>query len=907
MEKNKKIPDAKTFWENPYVWLFLAVTFLFGILFIRFILGDYAYFYKDIGSDTFYINYPLYSMFMDVFQGQGFDSYSLNAGLGMDMSSYLFQYLNPLNLMVVLLPRQLLPWSILLATYLKLLLIAVFGYKLFEKWIGHRTGSFTAAILWTFSGYVMLWGQHYGFCTSIMMFTVFLYLVHLYTEKKERSRNAILVLWITLMLFTNYYFLYMSGILGAAYILFYMILKKERPADVIKKLAGLAGMGILGICIGGVCMIPTWNIFRNSTRTGEIGVSAGNFKPYSLCWLLAFLGRLFSNNLMGIGNDFLIVSNYSEMAMISTGSLCFIGVPWLLMKKETAKPARFLTVLSVIMLILPVTGRILTMNSYTQRWSFIICFMEAAAVGFFVKYLSTEYDKKLAQRSVFSGIGFTVAAFVILILFQDAEGYELVPVYMVIFAVFLLIYAGIVLAVGKYPSVKRKLAFLLAGVVCVEMAVINYPTINFRKNPTRHQVATENYNDGVREAYERLKSEDSSLYRMAKDYPSGCQNDGIAQGYPGFSVYLSTNSRELISLKEMYGGKGSGSNSVIFDLDNILMCALLGMKYQVAHPDYTQAGVFTPVFEEAGKAVYEYTEALPFGYLYDSVWAKDEIKKMSVTERTRAALHGFYFTDEENESDTSYGSPAQTESESLSIIRQETTDLQCRTEDTEKGMVISDMGEDSNVIWENLGDVFSKSAFYTIQITMDVDEIVDMALYYKASEDSVFNRYQMYTFQVSPDDGVFTAIIPGGITDLRLDVSSDVKEVTVKDFVVSRNDGDDAACEKLKASRVTDTSFADNTYQASVENPDQETKMLCVPLIYNEGWSAYVDGDQVPLYNINSGLCGVEIPFGNHQVVLKYRIPHEKAGIAMTAAGIAVYLLIFIPAGVRRRKKKNIA
>ena len=217
------------------------------------------------------------------------------------------------------------------------------------------------------------------------------------------------------------------------------------------------------------------------------------------------------------------------------------------------------------------------------------------------------------------------------------------------------------------------------------------------------------------------------------------------------------------------------------------------------------------------------------------------------------------------------------------------------------------MGEDSNVIWENLGDVFSKSAFYTIQITMDVDEIVDMALYYKASEDSVFNRYQMYTFQVSPDDGVFTAIIPGGITDLRLDVSSDVKEVTVKDFVVSRNDGDDAACEKLKASRVTDTSFADNTYQASVENPDQETKMLCVPLIYNEGWSAYVDGDQVPLYNINSGLCGVEIPFGNHQVVLKYRIPHEKAGIAMTAAGIAVYLLIFIPAGVRRRKKKNIA
>ena len=905
MEKNKKIPDIKTLRENPYVWLFLAVTFLFGILFIRFILGDYAFFYKDIGSDTFYINYPLYSMFMDVFQGQGFESYSLNAGLGMDMSSYLYQYLNPLNLMVVLLPRQLLPWSILLATYLKLLLMAIFGYKLFEKSIGFRAGSFVAAMLWTFSGYVMLWGQHYGFCTSIMMFTVFMYLVHLYTEKKERSQNAVLVLWITLMLFSNYYFLYMSGILGAAYILFYMILKKERPVEIIKKLAGLAGMGILGICIGGVCMVPTYNIFRNSTRTGEIGVSMGNFRPYSLCWLLAFLGRLFSNNLMGVGNEFQIISNYYEMAMISTGSLCLIGVPWLLMKKKTRKPTGFLTVLSVIMLILPVTGRILTMNSYTQRWSFIICFMEVAAVGLFVKYLFTEYDKKLARKSVFSGIGFTIAAFVILVLFQEAEGYELVPVYMVIFAVFLLIYAGIVLAVGKHPSAKKKLAFLLAGVVCVEMAVINFPTINFRKNPTRHQVATEHYNDGVREAYARLKSEDGSLYRMAKDYPSGCQNDGIAQAYPGFSVYLSTNAKELVSLKEMYGGKGSGSNSVIFDLDNILMCALLGMKYQAAHPDYIQAGVFEPVFEEHGKAIYEYTEALPFGYLYDAAWDKKKIEKMSVTDRTKAALHGFYFTDEE-ESEVSYKTPSRTKDESISIIHEETTDLQCRTEDTPQGMVISDMGEDSNVIWENVGDIFAKSAFYTIQITMDVDEIVDMALYYKASGDSVFNRYQMYTFQVSPEDGVFTAIIPGKITDLRLDVSSEVSKVTVKDFVISRNSEDDAAYEALRTSLVRNTTFSDNTYHASVENPDSEVEMLCIPMIYSEGWEAYVDGEPVKLYNINSGLCGVEIPSGNHQVILKYEIPHEKAGVVMSAAGIAVYLLLFIPSAIRRRKNKKI-
>ena len=64
--------------NNPYFWIWILTSFLWGILNIRYILGEYACFYTDIGGDTFHINYPLYCLFSEVFQGKGFDSYFLN-------------------------------------------------------------------------------------------------------------------------------------------------------------------------------------------------------------------------------------------------------------------------------------------------------------------------------------------------------------------------------------------------------------------------------------------------------------------------------------------------------------------------------------------------------------------------------------------------------------------------------------------------------------------------------------------------------------------------------------------------------------------------------------------------------------------------------------------------------------
>ena len=85
----------------------------------------------------------------------------------------------------------------------------------------------------------------------------------------------------------------------------------------------------------------------------------------------------------------------------------------------------------------------------------------------------------------------------------------------------------------------------------------------------------------------------------------------------------------------------------------------------------------------------------------------------------------------------------------------------------------------------------------------------------------------------------------------------------------------------------------DSTYQAQVTNDMQENEMLCVPFFYQKGWTAQIDGEDAGVYNINEGMCGVEVPSGTHEIVLKYETPYQNYGVGMTIIGIIIFILVF--------------
>ncbi len=200
--------QKKPLWKNELVWLFLLTSGLFAILYSKFILGGYAYVFTDTGADTMQINYAQYGLFSSLFRS-GESGYVLQAGLGMDVSSYYPAYLIPYNLLILLAPQRLLPWAVLASAYLKMITISLVGYLFYRKLMQDGIGTMAAALAWTFSGYVILWGQHYGFCTCMALFTVFMYFLQCYLNGEQRWKSAGLVITVTMLLISSYYFLYM--------------------------------------------------------------------------------------------------------------------------------------------------------------------------------------------------------------------------------------------------------------------------------------------------------------------------------------------------------------------------------------------------------------------------------------------------------------------------------------------------------------------------------------------------------------------------------------------------------------------------------------------------------------------------------------------------------------------------
>ena len=307
--------------------------------------------------------------------------------------------------------------------------------------------------------------------------------------------------------------------------------------------------------------------------------------------------------------------------------------------------------------------------------------------------------------------------------------------------------------------------------------------------------------------------------------------------------------------------------------------------------------------------IYEFDRALPFGYLYDRRWDKKTIRKMNDPERVRAIVSGFYFTGET--SSTEYEAPEVTEGEQISVLDLASEGYHCDKERISAGIRFYNFETDPYdpyVVWHDLDTVLDGGTLHELIVKADPESLngeVSMACYYTTDKEADFSYDRMKAFTFTPDSCTLHIFLPAGVTDLRIDVDSEADEMIISEMTVTNYPDLEQPYQKLQGSKVTETSFTDNTYHAKTENTEAATQMLCIPLVYSQGWNAKLDGETAAVYNINGGLCGVEIPSGTHDVTLYYEIPHKAAGVALTAVGTIIYLLSFLILPLCKKKKQH--
>jgi hypothetical protein len=73
--------------------------------------------------------------------------------------------------------------------------------------------------------------------------------------------------------------------------------------------------------------------------------------------------------------------------------------------------------------------------------------------------------------------------------------------------------------------------------------------------------------------------------------------------------------------------------------------------------------------------------------------------------------------------------------------------------------------------------------------------------------------------------------------------------------------------------------------------------LLVVSEIYESGWRAYVDGEEVEILPTDHALRGIPIPSGEHTVEMQYDPLSLRLGLWISGIAIVVMLVIFIIAG----------
>ncbi|MBR5090940.1 MAG: YfhO family protein [Ruminiclostridium sp.] len=99
---------------------------------------------------------------------------------------------------------------------------------------------------------------------------------------------------------------------------------------------------------------------------------------------------------------------------------------------------------------------------------------------------------------------------------------------------------------------------------------------------------------------------------------------------------------------------------------------------------------------------------------------------------------------------------------------------------------------------------------------------------------------------------------------------------------------------------LEDLTLSVNTLEGNITL--SEPKALCISLLHNNGWKAYVDGVETPVYKANGLFLGVMLEPGTHRVRLEYTTPQLFEGVCMAAAAL---LIIIICQVIRRTSEKR--
>lgn len=162
---------------------------------------------------------------------------------------------------------------------------------------------------------------------------------------------------------------------------------------------------------------------------------------------------------------------------------------------------------------------------------------------------------------------------------------------------------------------------------------------------------------------------------------------------------------------------------------------------------------------------------------------------------------------------------------------------------------------------------------------------------------SLDNEYSVEREKICCNAGYYDEI-----TDLEIKFTVPQKDIDIELLSVDMSNYSDYV-NRLNEISLSDVKWRDNCIEGTIDSPND--KMLSISIPINPGWTAYIDGEKTEIHKLNYMFMGLEIPKGEHKVMLKYETPGLILGCFVLIISIILMIINVILLLYKRKIRIN--